>query len=78
MPDDGDEEAVRGWVGEWLASSRSLLAAVSSRVLPEGDVVLMNPRHAAAVDVPPLVTRPFSFADCLHIPPMLAHYESRA
>ena len=34
-----------------------------SRVLPEGDVELMNPLHSDATRVPPLVTRPFSFAD---------------
>lgn len=53
---------------------RSLLAAVRSRVLPEADVVLMNPLHPAAASVPPLTSRPFSFADCLHVPPMLDGY----
>jgi hypothetical protein len=43
-------------------------------VLPEADVVLMNPLHPGASAVPPLVTRPFSFAECLHVPPMLARY----
>ncbi len=39
----------------------------------------MNPRHPEAARVHPLVTRPFSFADCLHTPPMLARYaEGRA
>ena len=38
------------------------------------DVVLMNPLHPDAARVPPLVTRPFSFADCLHTPPMMARY----
>ena len=59
----------------WLASGRSLLAAVRSAVLPEADVVMMNPRHKDAALVPPLVTRPFSFADCLHLPPMLETYK---
>lgn len=59
----------------WLASGRSLLAAVPSAVLPEADIVMMNPRHPAAVDVPPLATRPFNFAECLHVPPMLGQYE---
>jgi RES domain-containing protein len=68
------EEAVRAWVAEWLDERRSLLAAVRSQVLPEADVVLMNPLHPDAARVPPLVTRPFSFAECLHTPPMLARY----
>ena len=36
-----------------------MLAAVRSKVLPEADVVLMNPAHPDAARVPPLVTRPF-------------------
>jgi hypothetical protein len=70
---DGDD-AVRDWVTDWLMEGRSLLAAVRSQVLPEADVVLMNPLHPDAAGVPPLVTRPFSFAECLHTPPMLARY----
>jgi RES domain-containing protein len=73
-PDVDDDDAIRVWVAEWLDERRSLLAAVRSRVLPEADVVLLNPRHPDASGVPPLVTRPFSFADCLHTPPMLARY----
>jgi RES domain-containing protein len=73
VPVDGDE-AIRAWVTAWLEERRSLLAAVRSQVLPEADVVLMNPLHPDAVRVPPLVTRPFSFAECLHAPPMLARY----
>lgn len=65
---------MRDWVTGWLGESRSLLAAVRSRVLPEADVVLMNPLHPGAARVPALVTRPFSFAECLHTPPMLVHY----
>ncbi len=65
---------VRAAVDGWLTERRSLLAAVSSRVLPEADVVLMNPLHPAAATVPPLTLRPFSFADCLHVPPMLESY----
>jgi hypothetical protein len=38
--------------------------------------VMMNPAHPDAARVPPLVTRPFSFAECLHTPPMSARYES--
>ena len=53
---------------DWLASGRSLLAAVQSAVLPEADVGMMNPRHPDAARVPPLTTRPFRFEDCLHLP----------
>jgi RES domain-containing protein len=73
---DADDDALREWVTDWLRERRSLLAAVRSQVLPEADVVLLNPLHPAAVNVQPLVTRPFSFAECLHTPPMLARYTS--
>ena len=71
---DADEEMIRAFVARWLDERRSLLAAVRSRVLPEADVVMMNLRHADATSVPPLTTRPFNFAECLHTPPMLARY----
>jgi RES domain-containing protein len=71
---EADDEAIRAWVTRWLEERRSLLVAVRSQVLPEADVVLMNPLHPDAARVPPLVTRPFSFAECLHRPPMLARY----
>ena len=63
-------------MAEWLLERRSLLLAVRSQVLPEADVVLMNPLHADAAHVPPLVTRPFNFAQCLHTPPMLSRYSA--
>ena len=72
VPDADSDDPIRDWVTDWLEERRSLLAAVRSRVLPEADVVLMNPLHPDAADVRPLVTRPFSFAECLHTPPMLA------
>jgi len=75
-PDAASDEAIRDWVTDWLEERRSLLAAVRSQVLPEADVVLMNPLHPDAARVPPLITRPFSFAECLHTPPMLARYSS--
>ena len=75
---DTDEEVIRAFVAGWLDERRSLLAAVRSRVLPEADVVLMNPLHPHAARVPPLVTRPFSFAECLHTPPMLARYSDES
>ncbi len=65
-----DDPAEKRRIGdEWLNSCRSLLACVRSAVLPEADVVLMNPRHHAAMDVPSMTTRPFSFSDCLRLPP---------
>lgn len=73
---DRDEETIRAFVGEWLGSRRSLLAAIRSRVLPEADVIYMNPAHGDAAQVPPLTCRPFSFAECLHEPPMLANFRS--
>ena len=77
VPDVGGDHAIHDWVTAWLEERRSLLAAVRSQVLPEADVVLMNPLHSDAARVPPLVTRPFSFAECLHAPPMLARYCER-
>jgi RES domain-containing protein len=74
---DGDD-AIRASVTAWLVEQRSLLAAVRSQVLPEADVVLMNPLHPDAARVPPLVTRPFSFAECLHTPPMVARYSGES
>ena len=76
VPDQHGEDAIRTFVGEWLTSKRSLLAAVPSRVLPEGDVVLMNPLHPQAAQVQPLTTRPFDWATCLHRPPMLDAFRS--
>jgi hypothetical protein len=75
-PDTEGDEAVREWITTWLLERRSLLAAVRSKVLPEADVVLMNPLHPDGPGVPPLVTRPFSFVECLHTPPMLDRYSS--
>jgi hypothetical protein len=75
---DRDDDAICDWVSDWLQERRSLLAAVRSKVLPEADVVLMNPLHPEAARVRPLVTRPFSFAECLHSPPMLARYSSES
>jgi RES domain-containing protein len=78
VPDSDGDDAIRDWVTDWLEERRSLLAAVRSQVLPEANVVLMNPLHLDAVGVPPLVTRPFSFAACLHAPPMLARVPARS
>jgi len=70
------EGDVRAWVTTWLEEGRSLLAATPSAVLPEADVVLMNAAHPDAAAVPPLTTRPFSFAECLHVPPMLERFSA--
>ena len=72
---DPDEAAIRAWIGDWLKSRRSLLAAIRSKVLPEADVIYLNPRHPDAVRVPPLTCRPFDFAQCLHRPPMLDQFK---
>jgi hypothetical protein len=50
---DADDDAIREWVTDWLQERRGLLAAVRSRVLPEADVVLMNPLHTDAARVRP-------------------------
>ena len=73
---DPDEATIRRHVGEWLETRRSLLAAIRSRVLPEADVIYLNPRHPEAARVPPLTLRPFSFEECLHRPPMLDRFRS--
>lgn len=75
-PDDDSEDAVRAAVAQWLETCTSPLMAVRSRVLPEADVILMNPRHPLGAAVPPLVTRSFSFAECLHVPPMRDRYRA--
>ncbi len=63
-----DPVAKRAAGDDWLMSKRTLLAAVTSAVLPEADVVMMNPLHPDAARIAPLITRPFSFADCLALP----------
>ncbi|MFM5916877.1 MAG: RES family NAD+ phosphorylase [Novosphingobium sp.] len=73
---DPDEETIRAFVGEWLKTKRSLCAAIRSRVLPEADVIYLNPAHPDAARVAPLTIRPFSFAECLHTPPMLARFNA--
>lgn len=78
VPDVEGDDAIRLWVSSWLEERRSLLAAVRSQVLPEADVVLMNPLHPDAAQVRPLVTRSFSFAECLHTPPMRARYSDES
>ena len=78
IPPAEDEDEIRQWVGEWLDSNRSLLAAIPSRVLPVADIVMMNPAHDLAANVPPLTVRRFDFAECLHRPPMLGRYNKSA
>lgn len=73
---DPDESTIRNHVGEWLKTRRSLLCAIRSRVLPEADVIYLNPLHPDAASIPPLTTRPFSFEECLHRPPMLDAFRS--
>jgi RES domain-containing protein len=73
---DPDEDTIRAFVGEWLKTRRSLACAIRSKVLPEADVIYLNPRHPDAMRVPPLTTRPFDFAACLHRPPMLDAFKA--
>lgn len=76
VPSELADTAKRAFVDEWAAAGRSLLIAVQSAVLPEADVILMNAQHPEARTIAPLSTRPFSFAECLHRPPMLEQYRS--
>jgi RES domain-containing protein len=66
---DPDPDIKRARGDDWLRSGRSLLAAVTSAVLPEADVIMMNPRHPLAAHIPPLTARPFRFEECLALPP---------
>lgn len=70
------EETTR-WVDMWLDSRRSLLAAIQSAVLPEADVVFLNPLHPGARDLPPLTSRAFRFSECLHRPPAFEQFQDR-
>lgn len=76
VPDGLSRSATTAYVDDWLDTSRSLLLAVRSKVLPEADVILLNPHHPDANEVAPLTTRPFSFSECLHRPPMLDAYRN--
>jgi RES domain-containing protein len=72
---DPDEATIRAFVGDWLETRRSLTCAIRSRVLPEADVIYLNPRHPDAAQVHPLTIRRFDFAECLHRPPMLDSFK---
>ncbi len=74
VPNDLSGAAKIAFVDAWAAQRRSLAVAVQSAVLPEADIILMNPLHPEAANVAPLSTRPFSFSECLHRPPMLERY----
>jgi RES domain-containing protein len=41
----------------WLRSGRSLFAAVTSAVLPEADIIMMNPHHRPPFRPPPPASR---------------------
>ncbi len=73
-PDLALMENPREWGDAWLKSGRSLLAAIPSAVLPEADIVMMNPHHPDASKVAPLSLRKFDFAACLHKPPMIGKF----
>jgi RES domain-containing protein len=74
VPIELTDDGKLAYVDAWAAERRSLIVAVQSAVLPEADIILMNPLHPEASDVAPLCTRPFKFAECLHRPPMLDRY----
>lgn len=71
VPDGLPEDEIKILVDDWIVDRNSLLLAVRSKVLPEADVILLNPAHEDAGNVSPLRTRPFFFDECLHRPPML-------
>ena len=68
LPFVEDQAEKRRLGDDWLASGRSLLAAVQSAVLPEGQIVMMNPAHPDAQYVRPLTMRPFDFEATLSLP----------
>ncbi|MAM37804.1 RES family NAD+ phosphorylase [Parapontixanthobacter aurantiacus] len=76
-PDGLAEGEIKTLVDDWIVNRNSLLLAVRSKVLPEADVVLLNPAHEDARSVSPLQTRPFRFDECLHRPPMLDAFRER-
>jgi RES domain-containing protein len=45
----------------WLASLQSPILLVSSALVPEDSVVLINPRHAASVQITARVVRAFEY-----------------
>jgi len=65
---DPDPGVKRQRGDEWLSSAHSLFASVTSAVLPEADVIMMNPLHADAHKITPPKYRNFRFEDCLHLP----------
>jgi len=79
---DWPQDMVLGWTDVAAVPERAPdgdeAQVRASRVLPEADVILLNPLHPAAAGVQPLTTRPFDFAQCLHRPPMLDRYARRA
>lgn len=74
VADDVDAAEEVRFVDRWAAQKRSLAIAVQSAVLPEADIILVNPLHAEAASLAPLRTRPFRFSECLHRPPMIDRY----
>lgn len=64
--DDANEKRRIG--DDWLRSGRSLLAVVRSAVLPEADIIMMNPLHPLASNIQPFTLHPFSFEQTLSLP----------
>ncbi len=78
IPSELSDDARKALVDEWATSRRSLLIALQSAVLPETDVILLNVLHQDAASIAPLTTRPFSFSQCLHRPPMMSQYSANS
>jgi RES domain-containing protein len=68
IPFTADPEEKRHRGDDWLTLGAHLLARVSSAVLPECDIIMMNPLHPDAGKIPALTTRPFSFTETLKLP----------
>ncbi len=72
LPYTSDANEKRALGDSWIAQGEHLFAAVQSAVLPEADIIMMNCAHPLASTIAPLVTRPFSFAQTMALPPLTA------
>ncbi len=70
IPLTPDQDKKRACGDAWLRAGRRLLAQVQSAVLPEANVIMMNPAHPDAAHIAPLTTRRFSFHETLSLPTM--------
>lgn len=77
VPEGLTDQESKAFVDDWAGTQRSLLLVLSSAVLPEADIVLMNAAHSEATHVPALTSRPFRFTETLHLPPILRLFGKR-